>query len=105
MPSDVREMLCATHGVTSEAAANPNPSNPAPRKKRGGGHDSGAGKTLEKARNVEGMRLALANVILPQNSVYVPVPTPAIPTTQPLIERVNPENQRFVASPGRARTI
>ena len=96
MPAAVSVIPYATHGVTSDAVASPSPTDHAARNNLRRGHSDGVGNARENARNDGGMRLALANVSRPHASVFDPVPTPAIPSTHPLIVSVKMENQRFV---------
>ena len=66
-------MLCATNGVRAEAKEKPSPSNSAARMKNGAGQEDRVGNALVKARKEGGIKQALANVMRPHISVWVPV--------------------------------
>src|SRR5439155_5628411 len=95
MPTAVSEMSEAISRVTIERVASTMPRESVIVKNLELGHALVAGNTREKARKVAGIMQALAKVRRPQNSVYDPLSTPPMPSTQPAIVKVRIANHPF----------
>src|ERR1700741_2158947 len=103
MPVVVSEMSYAIRRVVADSAAKTAPTPTAVQRNDVGGHELVAGKTRENARKAAGMMHAATNVTRPQASVWIPVSTPPIPSTQTATESVCIAKRQFILLSGRAR--